>query len=416
MGKFEQPRNPNRRPAGRPPARRGRTARRRGRRGGGSPWAGAIVVLALLVGAGIWLYGRRGAGEAAEAPAEPPVAAEPQPAPTAETEAVATPEENRSEAPAETAPAEPEIPAFQDVLASYDSPYPWNPSRTTNLTLACQAIDGTVLDPGEVFSFNGVVGERTAEKGYEAATVFVSGTSTPELGGGVCQVASTIYYCALKADLNILERQAHMFTVSYVPMGMDATIYWGSDVDLRFENSTGYPLRIDAAVSDDGYVHVSLVGTKTTDTTVEVDCRIVTTTEWEDVVEEDETQPADYEEVTQSPYTGYQTVTYKRYLDAAGNPVSDWEEVQRPYSNYQKRDRITTVGKQPDEEEVPEETPPEETDPDAQTDEQPEETPPEEGAAPAAGDAAPEEEPDSGAAGGETGAAETGGNGLEILE
>ena len=237
---------------------------------------------------------------------------------------------------------------FHDVLASYDSEHTWNTARTNNLDLACKAIDGTILNAGDEFSFNDVVGERTAAKGYQAATVFVSGDSKPELGGGVCQVASTIYYCALMADLNIVERLEHMFTVSYVPKGCDATIYWGSDVDFRFTNSTEYPLRIDASVSD-GYVHIALVGTKTTDTTVDIYTETISTTYWEDVTKEDETKPADYKEVTQTPYTGYVTMTYKRYLDADNNPISDWEPVQFPKSVYQKRDRVTTIGKQPEE-------------------------------------------------------------------
>ena len=83
---------------------------------------------------------------------------------------------------------------FHDVLGSSDTPYPYNPGRTTNLDLACKAIDGTILNPGDVFSFNDIVGERTAAKGYQAAIAFVNGTSTPEVGGGICQVASTIYH------------------------------------------------------------------------------------------------------------------------------------------------------------------------------------------------------------------------------
>lgn len=236
---------------------------------------------------------------------------------------------------------------FHDVLGGNSSKHTWNPSRTNNLDLACKAIDGTILNPGDIFSFNEIVGERTAAKGYQAATVFVSGDSKPELGGGVCQVASTIYYSALLADLNIVERLEHMFTVDYVPMGMDATIYWGSNVDFKFENSTSYPIRVDASVSD-GYVHIALVGTRETDTTVELKYEVISTAGWKDVEKVDETKPADYKEVTQSPYTGYKTITYKRYLDADKNPISEWEKVQFPNSTYQKRDRVTTIGKQPE--------------------------------------------------------------------
>ena len=117
-----------------------------------------------------------------------------------------------------------------------------------------------ILNPGDEFSFNKIVGERTAEKGYQKAIVYqTGGKSEAEEGGGVCQVASTIYTACLYADLKVTERAPHMFTVTYVQLGMDATIYWGS-LDYKFVNSTDHPLRIDASVSG-GYVHVKLVGT-----------------------------------------------------------------------------------------------------------------------------------------------------------
>lgn len=162
---------------------------------------------------------------------------------------------------------------FRDTLFSYGTVYVSNANRTTNLRLACEAINGTVLQPGEVFSFNDVVGERTAEKGYKEGTIYVDSKSEPALGGGICQVASTIYYCCLYADLEVVHREAHMFRVSYVPYGMDATVYWGS-VDFQFRNSTDYPLRIDAYLSN-GRVYVALIGTDTEHTTVDIDVETV---------------------------------------------------------------------------------------------------------------------------------------------
>ena len=150
---------------------------------------------------------------------------------------------------------------FADVLASYDSPHTNLPARTKNLELACKAIDGTILNPGDEFSFNKIVGERTKEKGYQAAIVYTDGgKSEAQEGGGICQVASTIYTCTLLADLEVTERSPHMYLVTYVEPGMDATIYWPS-LDYKFKNSTDMPLRIDASVSG-GYVHIKLVGTK----------------------------------------------------------------------------------------------------------------------------------------------------------
>ena len=116
---------------------------------------------------------------------------------------------------------------FHDELASYDSPYNAGLiGRSENLRLACLAINGYVLKPGETFSFNGVVGERTAAKGYKEGGVYVGGETVQQLGGGVCQVASVLYYCTLKSDLEVIARQEHQYVPDYIPWGMDATIYW----------------------------------------------------------------------------------------------------------------------------------------------------------------------------------------------
>ena len=160
---------------------------------------------------------------------------------------------------------------FRDTLFSYGTKYAPNANRTENLRLACAAINDTVLQPGDVFSFNGTVGERTVEKGYREAIVYVDNSSEMQAGGGVCQVASTIYYCCLYADLEIVHREPHMYQVSYVPYGLDATVYWGS-VDFQFRNSTDYPLKIKAYLSG-GRVWIELIGTDTENNTVKMETR-----------------------------------------------------------------------------------------------------------------------------------------------
>jgi len=269
---------------------------------------------------------------------------------------------------------------FPDVLATYSSPHTNIPNRTNNLILACEQINNTVLNPGEVFSFNKTVGERTADRGFKAATVYLGGgESAAELGGGVCQVASTIYLCALMADLEIVERTEHMYAVTYVPMGMDATVYWGV-LDFKFRNSTEKPMLMEASVSD-GKNHITLLGTKPNDETVKMTYTILSTTPWEEVEEVDETKEPDYKEVTVTPYTGYTVQTYKERYDKDGNLLSTDKEA---FSKYRKRDRVTTVG--------PKEVPPEEvpvTDVPAETPATPAETP----AVPAETPAAPVETP-----------------------
>ena len=255
----------------------------------------------------------------------------------------------------ETTKAELDALYFRDVLSQYDSPYPWNPNRTTNLTLAANAINGTVVMPGKEFSFNKVVGERTPEKGYKEATVYVQGASVGETGGGVCQVASTIYYCSLMADLEIVEREEHMYAVDYVPHGMDATIYWGQH-DYRFRNNTEYPIRLETSVSD-GYVHVKFIGTKTDNKKVVMTSELLSTTAWKTVDEQGRelvlatdkgegvykcTADGKYYklvEVLETAYTGYNYYTYRNVYD--GDTLVSTTKEDR--TDYMKRDRKLRV-------------------------------------------------------------------------
>lgn len=252
---------------------------------------------------------------------------------------------------------------FCDELATYDSPYnQYNYNRSTNLELAAAAINGTILRPGETFSFNGIVGERTSEKGYKGAPAYVGGDTVDQLGGGVCQVASTIYYCTLMADLEIVDREEHMYAASYVPMGMDATINWGT-IDFKFRNNTSHPIRIDTW-AEDGEVHVSLMGTEEKDYYVEMEYEVERVYDWETVKKEmAPDNPKGYEdgEVIQDPYTGYDVKTYKCKYDRETD-----ELISRTYeatSNYEKRDKLVCVINKPTEPPTEPPTDPPETDP-----------------------------------------------------
>lgn len=231
---------------------------------------------------------------------------------------------------------------FKDVLASYSTNHVYNPPRTNNLVLACQAIDGTILRPGETFSFNQIVGERTADKGYQAAAVYSGGATVNELGGGVCQVASTIYYCALYADLEIVERSAHMFLVDYVPPGMDATIYWGS-LDFKFRNNTDYPIRIDASCHD-GAVHISLNGTDAKDYYVKMTYDIVgyqpSSVKYKVYAEGNEKGYYDGQ-VIQTAYDGYTIKTYQnKYSKSTDELISSELEAT---SVFNRRDKLICI-------------------------------------------------------------------------
>lgn len=228
---------------------------------------------------------------------------------------------------------------FADVLGKYDTWHSKGENRTNNLILACKAINGRVFLPGEVFSFNGVVGQRTAAKGYKPATVYVGNDSADQLGGGICQVASTIYCAALYADMGIVERTEHNFFAGYTPGGMDATVYYGS-LDFKFKNTSEFPIKIEAWVSG-GQVHIRIIGTKTKNYTVKMEC----VKNSEDPYEKVEHIIKDGEsyspgQVIVSGYTGSTWTTYRVYVDANGNVISrNWEANSR----YRRRDEITAV-------------------------------------------------------------------------
>ncbi|MDD7650978.1 MAG: VanW family protein, partial [Firmicutes bacterium] len=260
---------------------------------------------------------------------------------------------------------------FKDVLSHSETEHTWNNNRTNNLILACEAIDGYILKPGATFSFNEVVGERTEAKGYREATVFAGMESKPEVGGGVCQVASTLYVCTLYADLEVVERAVHTFEVSYVPLGLDATVYWGS-LDYKFRNNTDYPIRIDASVHD-GVVDISFVGTETKDYYIEMRTEITSTTPWKTV--EKEITDGSYEdgETITSPYTGYTAKSYKQKWDRATETMIS-EEFEAD-SRYTVRDKVVAVVPKTTTPTSPPATDPPETDP-TETD-PPETDPPE---------------------------------------
>lgn len=138
---------------------------------------------------------------------------------------------------------------YSNLYATYSSYYVNNANRTNNLRLAAKTITGTIVQPGQTFSFNKVVGPRTAAKGYKAAPVFSGDGVENGIGGGICQVSSTIFNCALNANVGIVERHQHTQRVTYVPLGRDAAIY-GTTQDFKWKNTTNYPIRIVMTVKD----------------------------------------------------------------------------------------------------------------------------------------------------------------------
>lgn len=152
--------------------------------------------------------------------------------------------------------------AFPNLLGTFSTKYPTsNKDRTTNLRLAASKIDGTVVMPKEIFSYNKVVGKRTIAAGYKEAAIYQDGEVTNGLGGGICQISTTLYNAAIKAGMLIEQRRNHMFVPSYADAGKDATVVWGS-IDFKFENRRDYPIKIETSVRD-GIAKVSIYGLKT---------------------------------------------------------------------------------------------------------------------------------------------------------
>lgn len=138
--------------------------------------------------------------------------------------------------------------AFPDLLASFSTKYATsNKDRTTNLILASNKVNGTVLLPGETFSYNTTVGERTIAAGYKEAAIYQDGEVVSGLGGGICQISSTLYNAVLYANLEVVERRNHQFVPSYVSAGRDATVVYGSQ-DFKFKNNRNYAIKIVSSV------------------------------------------------------------------------------------------------------------------------------------------------------------------------
>lgn len=164
---------------------------------------------------------------------------------------------------------------FRDVLGSCKTKHNTNENRNTNLRLLSQALDGYILQPGEEFSYNAVVGERTAERGYLPAPAYSGNRLTDSVGGGVCQGSSTLYNCVLLADLEVTNRTCHGAKISYLPLGLDAAVNWGT-TDFRFKNNWNFPIMIQAWVTDE-YLEMEILGTDEKDYYIELSA-----SSWED--------------------------------------------------------------------------------------------------------------------------------------
>lgn len=211
--------------------------------------------------------------------------------------------------------------AFPNKLATYSTRYdPSNKNRSNNVEISTKKIDGTILMPGETFSYNQTVGERTISEGYKEAGAYAGGKVVQDVGGGICQTSSTLYNVALLANLEIVDRTNHQFLTSYVSAGRDATVTWGG-IDFKFKNTRSYPIKIEAKAKN-GVCSMTIYGIKE-DKEYEVTIQSVIksyipyTTKYEN----DASLEKGKEVVEQAGYTGCTSEAYK-ILKLNGEVVS----------------------------------------------------------------------------------------------
>lgn len=230
--------------------------------------------------------------------------------------------------------------AFPNVLGTFTTRYDAsNKNRSNNISLASEKIDGTVIMPGETFSYNQTVGKRTIDAGYKEAGAYAGGKVVQEVGGGICQVSSTLYNAVLYANLEIVDRSNHYFETSYVDPGRDATVSWGS-VDFKFKNNRKYPIKIEA-ISKNGVTKMSIKGIKEEkEYEVIIQSKVTSIIQKNVKYKEDHSLDSAVEQVEQEGHNGCTSKTYK-ILKLNGAVVST-EEISADY--YHALDKIVIKG------------------------------------------------------------------------
>lgn len=220
---------------------------------------------------------------------------------------------------------------FRDVLGTFTTKCagPWG--RHQNIKLASAAINGKIYNPGEEFWYNSTVGQRTAARGYQEAGVYEAGRTTTGIGGGICQVSSTLYYAVLLSDLDIVLRYCHMFNPGYMPIGCDATVSWGGP-DFAFRNSRDYPIKIVTSYNDDtNELTCTILGTKVDDHYVVITNAVLASYDYQVVYQESPDVAPGEEVIDQYGHTGYFVRTWRNIYDGNGNLLSSRVEADSHY-------------------------------------------------------------------------------------
>lgn len=224
---------------------------------------------------------------------------------------------------------------YKDLLATVTSNLDGVAARSHNVALSASACNGVVILPDQVFSYLNTIGSPSTARGYRTSTGYQNGETVDMVGGGICQVSSSLYYCAVYSNLDIVRRATHAFTVGYLPNGLDATVYYPT-LDFKFRNNTQHPIKIVSYVSNNKLT-VQFYGTNTTGNYVETQRYTRSSTPWKTVYEPSNAIPRGTTRIKTTPYTGYEVDVYRLVYNADGTLLS---RVFENHSRYAKRDRV----------------------------------------------------------------------------
>lgn len=231
---------------------------------------------------------------------------------------------------------------YKDKLASYTSSYVSSDSnRASNVVLGAKMLNGTIVMPGETFSFNKVMGDcGLSSRGFKPAAVFKGGKTVQEVGGGICQISSTLYVSVLYANLEIVSRSNHALPVGYVPVSLDATVYYPY-LDFKFKNTRDYPIKIVATTTSSRKLTIAIYGTKEDkEYDVELTSWVTSTIASKVQEQEDSSLAQGKTKIIQAGKAGYKSVAYKT-VKYNGKVIS---KVMLSQDSYGSTPKIIAVG------------------------------------------------------------------------
>ncbi len=220
---------------------------------------------------------------------------------------------------------------INSVVATFSTNYTTsNDNRSNNIDLATNSINGKLLMPGDSFSFNEIVGQRTVARGYKEAGVIINNKLDSGIGGGICQVSSTLYNAMLLANINASERTHHSLKSSYVPLGMDATVDWGN-LDLKFKNTLPYPIYLEGYTQNKNVYFNIYSNNSLTGKSYKIVNDVYQTVDFKVTTKNDATMPEGKQEYEQKGATGYRVKVYRATYESG-------KEVKRDllYEDYYK--------------------------------------------------------------------------------